>query len=72
MHLLLFHFRDTQFIEKQRSSALREEDYRQQSSDNKGNSSANGVSISSSGSLGKRQLTPLPFDENNAPKGRKK
>lgn len=70
MDRLHFHFRHIQFIEKQRSSALREEDYRQQSSDKKGSDSANGASISSSGSLGKRQLTPLPFDENNAPKGR--
>ncbi|KAH9393386.1 hypothetical protein TYRP_021899 [Tyrophagus putrescentiae] len=59
------------FIEKQRSAALREEDYRQQSSDG---GSAGGATAGPNGSVsstgGKRQLTPLPsFDENNAPKG---
>ncbi|KAH9396526.1 hypothetical protein TYRP_019548, partial [Tyrophagus putrescentiae] len=58
------------FIEKQRSAALREEDYRQQSSDG---GSAGGATAGPNGSVsstgGKRQLTPLPsFDENNAPK----
>ena len=44
-----------QFIEKQRNSGLREDDFRHQAS-----------SVS-----GKRnQLTPLPFDENNSPKGK--